>query len=184
MHCIGRALLRSEDQLPRSSPRSALRRPSDRAEALTPERRHDDGTSQRDRYRPACYYSISQRQQPKFLSAVRIHERSKERPGEPSAHRPLRGMATAAMFHSRSEFPLRDPTLQDCQVGKVFTPICDASIPGESRQTRGALHTPRPAGWTIVSEHRGRTHRLPSTTTITAVPRYLIVKRGERREIT
>jgi len=35
------------------------------------------------------------------------------------------------IFHSRSEFPLRDPNLQDGRVGKEITPRCDVSVPGE-----------------------------------------------------
>ena len=37
----------------------------------------------------------------------------------------------------------------------VATPTGDASIPGESRPTLGALHPPRPAGWTIVRANAG-----------------------------
>ena len=78
--------------------------------------------------------------------------RSTGRLGKPSLRRPP-GDGAAALFHSRSGFPLRDPNLQDGRVGKVTTPTGDSSVPGESRPTLGALHLPRLAGWTIVSMH-------------------------------
>ena len=89
------------------------------------------------------------------------------------------------MFHSRSEFPLRDPNLQDSRVGKVSTPTGDSSIPGESSpklHLRRGLPDGRSCAGSSVVKGLSPDVCYLLRSTISAVPRHLIVERRERIE--
>lgn len=67
--------------------------------------------------------------------------RCRRRAGNPSVRTYVRMIpGGTAIFHSRSDDPLRDPNLQDCRVLNIATPTCDSYISGRESRPRETDH--------------------------------------------